>query len=121
MAGRPTVMTKEVIQKLEDAFVWGCTDLEACSYADIAPSTLYLYQSENEAFSERKEMLKNSIKMRAKRVISASIDDNDLNSAHKVIDRAEGKKVNLAGADGTGPVEIKAVSYEVIDPESPGS
>lgn len=117
---RPTVMTKDTIRKLEDAFVWGCTDIEACSYADIAPSTLYKYQEEHPEFSERKETLKNSIKMRAKRVISASIDDNDLASAHKVIDRAEGKKVAITGEDG-GPVRIQDVTFEIVEPQDSGS
>lgn len=56
--GRPTVMTDETIRKLEEAFALGCTDGEACYYADIAKSTLYLYQSENPKFLERKEALK---------------------------------------------------------------
>ena len=38
--GRPTIMTPQVLQKLELAFSYGCTDDEACFFADIAPTTL---------------------------------------------------------------------------------
>lgn len=119
--GRPTVMTDETIAKLEDAFAWGCSDTEACCYADIAPSTLYRYQESHEGFSERKEVLKNSVKMRAKRVISASIDANDLASAHKVIDRAEGKRLALTGADGGDLTTITKIQYEVVNTKDSGS
>lgn len=56
--GRPTIMTENVIAKLEEAFAWGCTDIEACLWADIAPATLYKYQDKHPEFVERKESLK---------------------------------------------------------------
>lgn len=55
---RPTVMTPEVIAKLEEAFAWGCSDREACLWADIAEKTLYKYQEKNPEFVQRKEALK---------------------------------------------------------------
>jgi len=56
--GRPTIMTPETIDKLEQAFMMGCSDLEACLFADIGKTTLYNYQNENTDFVERKEKLK---------------------------------------------------------------
>ena len=56
--GRPSVMTKEVIARLEEAFAWGCTDIEACLWADIQVRVLYLYQDKNPEFVHRKESLK---------------------------------------------------------------
>lgn len=56
--GRPTVVTPEIITKLEHAFALGCSDIEACLYADIAPATLYNYQNANPTFVERKAELK---------------------------------------------------------------
>lgn len=56
--GRPTVMTKQTLLKLEAAFKFGCTDREACIYAEIATSTFYLWLKTHEYFSERKEELK---------------------------------------------------------------
>lgn len=71
--GRPTVMTEETIRKLEEAFLRGLSDREASLFADIAPSTLYLYCQENPGFSERKELLKENVKMRAKINISDGV------------------------------------------------
>jgi len=74
-AGRPTKMTKEAILKLEEAFMWGCTDLEACLNADINKSTLYVYQDKHPEFKDRKERLKeNPIMLARKSVINAMED-----------------------------------------------
>jgi hypothetical protein len=56
--GRPTAFTKEVLQKLEYAFSIDSTDEEACFYANIAPSSLYNYQSSHPEFLERKQALR---------------------------------------------------------------
>lgn len=56
--GRPTIMTPEVVNKLEAAFLLGCSDLEACFAADISKQTLYNYQDANPEFIDRKESLK---------------------------------------------------------------
>ena len=56
--GRPTVITDEVLRKLDEAFAMGCTDLEACLFADISKTALYDYQQEHPEFAERKEKLK---------------------------------------------------------------
>lgn len=57
-AGRPTVMTPDVLGKLEDAFMNAFTDEMACLYAGIAMDTLYEYCNTNPKFSDRKEKLK---------------------------------------------------------------
>ena len=44
----------------------GLSDREACIYADIAVSTLYDYCKKHKEFSERKELLKDNIKMKSK-------------------------------------------------------
>jgi len=92
-AGRKTVMTPEVIRKLEEAFLIGATDGEACVNAGIGMSTLYDYCSANPSFSDKKETLKNQPTLKAKKIIDIALDDNDLNTAHKVIDRKEGQKI----------------------------
>lgn len=107
-AGRPTKMTDEVIRLLLDAYSWGCTDREACCFAGIVPSTLYKYCEENPEFTERKETLKDQPVMKARKIIKAALDDSDLNTANRVVDRKEGQKIKaeLTGADG-GPIETK--------------
>lgn len=103
--GRPTKMTPETIRKLETAFLLGCTDQEACFAADITLSTLYLYGQNNPEFSDRKELLKQNPIYKARKVIVDALDDNDIATANKVIDRKEGSKIAVTGANG-GPVEI---------------
>lgn len=56
--GRPTKMTPDRVNKLEEAFALGCTDIEACLYADISKECLYQYQDKFPEFVGRKEQLK---------------------------------------------------------------
>jgi hypothetical protein len=74
--GRPTIMTPENIQKLEEAFLLGCSDLEACFYANISKSTLYNYQKDNPEFLERKEALKENPILKARKSVLKALDDN---------------------------------------------
>jgi len=73
--GRPTVLTKEVLGKLEDAFANSFTDREACFYADISTDALYEYQKENPEFTDRKELLKLSPNLKAKETIVKALGD----------------------------------------------
>jgi hypothetical protein len=92
--GRPTVMTPEVIRKLEESFLMGCTDLEACLYADISKTALYEYQKDNPEFTERKEKLKENPIFQARRsVLSKLSDDADL--ALKFLERKKKDEFSL--------------------------
>lgn len=111
-AGRPTVITEEVIRLLEAAFLVGATDLEACVHADISKTALYEYCQKNGEFAERKETLKNQPTLKAKMIVSGALDDNDLNTAHRVIDRKEGSKVKqeITGPNG-GALEVTTFNF----------
>lgn len=111
-AGRPTVITEEVIRLLEAAFLVGATDLEACVHADISKTALYEYCQKNGEFAERKETLKNQPTLKAKMIVNGALDDNDLNTAHRVIDRKEGSKVKqeITGANG-GALEVTTFNF----------
>jgi len=65
-----------VLQKLEEAFILGATDGEACLYADISTSALYAYQKRNPAFLERKELLKLKPVLRARRTVVKALETN---------------------------------------------
>lgn len=71
--GRPPVITEAVLQKLEEAFLMGCSDKEACLYADIAPATLYNYQTANPEFVERKATLKENPILLARSTVFKSL------------------------------------------------
>ena len=68
-AGRPSKMTPTVLAKLEQAFGIGCTDTEACLFADISVDVLYRYQNANPKFSERKAALKETPVLQARTTV----------------------------------------------------
>jgi len=65
-AGRKTKMTDLTLKKLEEAFLLGATDLEACLYAGISYQTLYTYQHNNPKFLDRKDLLKETPILKAR-------------------------------------------------------
>ena len=68
--GRPTKITPIIVKKLEEAYLFDCTDKEACFYADISPAALYMYQKRHPEFIERKESLKLNTGIKARKVFS---------------------------------------------------
>lgn len=87
VGGRPTVMTPETIQKLEQAFLIGATDREACLVADIGMATLYEYCQDNPSFSDRKEYLKDMPKYKARLNVSDAINKGDKNTSQWYLER----------------------------------
>jgi len=73
--GRPTVITPEIINKLEEVFAIGGTDNEACFYADIGKTTLYNYQQDHPEFVERKEALKERPILKARQTVVKALDN----------------------------------------------
>lgn len=67
--GRPTVMTEKVLGKLEEAFSMAFPDDEACLYAGINPTSLYEYQKKNPKYAQRKEALKKTPNMTARKTV----------------------------------------------------
>lgn len=74
--GRKSVMTKDILQKLEDAFTIGASDIQACYHAGISKQTLYNYQKKNPKFIDRKESLKEHVSLAAKMNIAKSITES---------------------------------------------
>jgi len=109
--GRPTVMTPETIAKLEEAFLIGASDKEACFVANIAPSTLYAYCQENPDFSERKEALKDMPKYKARKNIVDSIDKGNVPVsqwyAERKVKEEFSPRVEQTGKDG-GAIQIES-------------
>jgi len=75
--GRPTVMTTETINKLEEGFTMGFSDSECCLYANISKQTLYVYCKKDAKFNDRKEELKKHPRLLAKRNIYNSLKKGD--------------------------------------------
>lgn len=105
--GRPTVVTPEIISKLEEVFALGGSDLEACLFAGISKTTLYEYQKNNPEFTERKEELKETPILKARRTIDKALDNPS--NAQWFLERKRKKefaaRTELTGGDGE-PLKI---------------
>lgn len=119
--GRPLFDGKpeaEVVQKLEQAFALGCTDIEACLYADISKRALYDYQSKHPNFQHRKEMLKEKPVLKARNVIVQALQNNDSDVAKWYLERkakAEfSNRQEITGADGKG-LTLEALILRAVD------
>lgn len=75
--GRPTVMTPEVVGKLEEAFAIDASVSEACFYADISRDAFYDYVKKNPEFSDRVEALRQKPILKARQTIVKSLDNPD--------------------------------------------
>lgn len=108
--GRPTIMTPEIILKLEEVFAIGGSDNEACFYAGIGKSTLYNYQQEHPEFVERKEALKERPVLKARQTVVKSLDIPDM--ALKYLERKKkdefSTRSELTGQNG-GPINISQI------------
>lgn len=64
--------------KLEQAFAIGCTDKEACSYAEITEAQLYYYEDViDKQFRVKKQELKEKPILKAKQTIVKNLDNPD--------------------------------------------
>ncbi len=103
--GRPIAVTPDVLRKLEEAFLVGASDEQACLYADIGTRTLYDYCEANPEFSQRKEILKHQPRLQAKINVAAAVRSKDVDVSKWLLDRtdkdfATKTKTEVTGADG---------------------
>lgn len=94
-AGRPTVMTKDTLQKLEQAWMIGATDKIACASAGIAESTLYNYLVEHPEYVEVKEHCKSQIAIQALNNTAQAMQGKAWNGQPYSNDQAECSRVAL--------------------------
>ncbi len=85
--GRPTKITKDILEKLDNAFSLGHSDEEACLVAQIDPQTLYNYCKKHPNYSSKKELLKNSPKIVARRNIVKDLNDGDVKTSKWYLER----------------------------------
>lgn len=117
---RPTVMTPEVIAKLEEAFAWGCSDIEACLWADIAPATLYQYQEKNPAFTERKASLKETPVLLSRKTVVNAIKKGDRVTAMQYLERKKKDEFSTKSETDitSGGEKIQPITVEFINAEN---
>lgn len=73
--GRPTIMTKDVVAKLEQGFKIGLNDTECCAYADISRDALYDYIKKHPEFGDKKDKWKQNPIAKAKHTIYKNLND----------------------------------------------
>lgn len=101
--GRPTVMTSEVIGKLENAFGRGNTILESCLIAGISKDAYYDYLKLNPEFSERIELLRENVTMHARNNLVDSIMTGNIADSKWYLERKKkdefstSSDINLGG------------------------
>ncbi len=113
--GRPEAITKEVLQKLEDAFSNSLPDREACLYAGISPGTLYNYQLKHPEFVERKEQLKLTPNLAARKTIVNSLAD--VNTAKWWMEKRDPEFGNKVKVEHSGGVELIDPTAEMTEEE----
>lgn len=114
-SGRPTKMTSDTLAKLEQAFSLGCSDLEACIFADIHPTVLYRFQERNPEFRERKEMLKQKLVLKARNVIAQALENKDENTAKWYLERKARDEFSTKQEMAIGNLDTSPFRIEVVD------
>lgn len=107
--GRPTKFTQETLSKLEEAFLMGCSDKEACLIAGITQQTLIEWKKDKPEFTERIELLRqNPIALARQSVIKHMARDGKL--ALGLLERVKKDEFSLrheiSGNNGN-PIEIR--------------
>lgn len=117
LVGRPPVIDKDVLNKLETSYSMGCTDSEACLFANISKQTLYNYQDKHPEFVERKEMLKEKLILKARSVIAESLNKKDENTAKWYLERKRKDEFSTKQENEVN-LNIKQALVEFIDGKS---
>lgn len=85
--GRNTVMTPEIINKLELAYAMDMTDLEACVFAGIGKTAFYDWQKLNPEFTERKEELRAALGTKAKANVAREVRKGNIEMSRWWLER----------------------------------
>jgi hypothetical protein len=91
--------------KLIEAFAFGCTDDEACYYADITPDQLYYFQEKNSKFASRKRLLKQRPILLARKAVVEGVASGDKDFSLKFLERVKKDEFALTQNRQTGLIE----------------
>lgn len=119
VGGRPSAMTKDVVQKLEAAFAWGYNDDEAAIYAGVARTTVHNYATKYPSFLDKKDELKKRVNMHAKSNITKLIKLGDKEMSRWWLERRCKKEFSLrtehTGKDGVSLAQIAVVTEKEFE------
>ena len=99
VGGRPTVITKETVRKLEQAFKDGLSVSEACFVSGIGKRTFYDHKASDTTFAHNMELAKAYVTLRAKKVVVQAIDSGNLTAAKWYLERKARNEFGLHPVD----------------------
>ncbi len=85
--GRPTVMTKAAVQKLEQALRDGFSIEMACHVSGVGRSTYYQHMQSDQDFADKMTLAQDWTTQRAKQVVAQAVDKGDLKAAQWWLER----------------------------------
>ena len=88
-AGRPSVMTKEVLAKLDELWTVGATVAEAAKYLEISEDSIYKHKRENPEYNKHIETLKGLTGLKAKINIKNGIQGGDKHDSKWYLERKD--------------------------------
>jgi len=94
-AWRPTVMNENTLLKLEEAFKFSLTDEEACLEVWITTTPFYDYCAKNPKWRERKELLKKTPNIQAKKNWINEIKGGNYASSKEYLERKSRDEFSL--------------------------
>jgi hypothetical protein len=94
-SGRPTVITKVTVSKLEQALKDGFSVEMACYVSDISRSTYYAHLQTDVEFMDKMELSQAWATERAKQVVIQSIDKGNLKAAQWWLERKQRAEFSL--------------------------
>ncbi len=87
---QPKKLGEEIIQKLEEAFAFGASDMEACFYAGISLRELHDHIQNHPDFGDRRELLKQRPTLLARQTLMKALKE-DPKVALEYLDRISGE------------------------------
>ena len=115
--GRKTIVTEEVVRKLESILQLGVNDTTACQYAKISRDTFYDHLKNDPHFSDRIQSAKDLVTIAAGQVVTNDIIVNkDVTSAkwwleRKAPDEFGDKRVTAVQVNIQNVIEEKRKKY----------
>lgn len=88
--GRPTSITEDVVNKLEDIIKMGGTITQACTYAKISREAYYNRYNADPLFHDKMDTAKEYLLVESKQLVhNAIIKDKDLQTAKWYLEKKE--------------------------------
>lgn len=115
--GRPTVFTKELVDKLKYCFAKGLTDREASDYVGISRDALNKYGAANPDFIYQKEALKGQLVVRGKFNLSDAVEAGSIQDSKWLLERKCKDEFSLRTENtgkGGGPIEVDIRNTTVL-------